>query len=135
MRWIVDGMNVIGSRPDGWWRDRHRAMVMLVERLEGWAITKARGDDVTVVFERPPSTAIPSSVVEVAHAPKAAANSADDEIVRLVRSGAQPQEIRVVTSDKALTDRVRDLGAAVYPAERFRDLIEPRGSNAARRTQ
>lgn len=84
-------------------------MVMLVERLEGWAITKARGDDVTVVFERPPSTAIPSSVVEVAHAPKAAANSADDEIVRLVRSGAQPQEIRVVTSDKALTDRVRDL--------------------------
>lgn len=109
-------------------------MVMLVERLEGWAITKARGDDVTVVFERPPSTAIPSSVVEVAHAPKAAANSADDEIVRLVRSGAQPQEIRVVTSDKALTDRVRDLGAAVYPAERFRDLIDPRGSNAARRT-
>lgn len=104
-------------------------------RLEGWAITKARGDDVTVVFERPPSTAIPSSVVEVAHAPKAAANSADDEIVRLVRSGAQPQEIRVVTSDKALTDRVRDLGAAVYPAERFRDLIDPRGSNAARRTQ
>lgn len=91
-------------------------MVMLVERLEGWAITKARGDDVTVVFERPPSTAIPSSVVEVAHAPKAAANSADDEIV-------------------ALTDRVRDLGAAVYPAERFRDLIDPRGSNAARRTQ
>lgn len=77
----------------------------------------------------------PSSVVEVAHAPKAAANSADDEIVRLVRSGAQPQEIRVVTSDKALTDRVRDLGAAVYPAERFRDLIDPRGSNAARRTQ
>ncbi|AGL27428.1 hypothetical protein J113_13625 [Mycobacterium tuberculosis CAS/NITR204] len=76
-----------------------------------------------------------SSVVEVAHAPKAAANSADDEIVRLVRSGAQPQEIRVVTSDKALTDRVRDLGAAVYPAERFRDLIDPRGSNAARRTQ
>lgn len=67
--------------------------------------------------------------------PKAAANSADDEIVRLVRSGAQPQEIRVVTSDKALTDRVRDLGAAVYPAERFRDLIDPRGSNAARRTQ
>lgn len=110
-------------------------MVMLVERLEGWAITKARGDDVTVVFERPPSTAIPSSVVEVAHAPKAAANSADDEIVRLVRSCAQPQEIRVVTSDKALTDRVRDLGAAVYPAERFRDLIDPRGSNAARRTQ
>ncbi|MBV9088657.1 MAG: RNA-binding protein, partial [Mycobacteriaceae bacterium] len=25
MRWIVDGMNVIGTRPDGWWKHRRRA--------------------------------------------------------------------------------------------------------------
>jgi hypothetical protein len=31
---IVDGANVVGSRPDGWWRDRPRAMITLVERLE-----------------------------------------------------------------------------------------------------
>jgi predicted RNA-binding protein with PIN domain len=124
MRWIVDGMNVIGSRPDGWWKDRDRAMVTLVDRLDRWA--SVQQDTVTVVFERPPPTAITSSVIEVAHAPEAAANSADDEIVRLVQADAQPHEIRVVTSDKVLTNRVRSLGASVYPAESFRDLIDPR---------
>ena len=32
-RWIVDGMNVIGSRPTGWWRDRPGAMRGLVAEL------------------------------------------------------------------------------------------------------
>src|SRR5437660_1180627 len=53
MRWIVDAMNVIGTRPDGWWKDRHAAMARLVDQLERW--TAATGDDVTVVFERAPS--------------------------------------------------------------------------------
>ncbi|KZS76129.1 RNA-binding protein [Mycobacterium kansasii] len=127
MRWIVDGMNVIGSRPDGWWKDRHGAMVALVDKLDRWAADERgpHGNAVTVVFERPPSRPIRSSAVEVAYAPKAAANSADDEIVRLVQADAQPDAIAVVTSDKALTDRVRQLGATVYPAERFRSLIDP----------
>jgi predicted RNA-binding protein with PIN domain len=124
VRWIVDGMNVIGSRPDGWWKDRGRAMVTLVDRLDQWA--SGQGDEVTVVFERPPSIAITSSVVAVAHAPKAAANSADDEIVRLVQADTRPHDIRVVTSDKALTDRVHSLGASVCSAESFRNLIDPR---------
>ncbi|KLO35315.1 RNA-binding protein [Mycobacterium nebraskense] len=126
MRWIVDGMNVIGSRPDGWWKDRGRAMVALADRLDLWAAT--RGDHVTVVFERPPSTAIPASVIEIAYAPRAAANSADDEIVRRVRADPRPHDIRVVTSDKGLSDRVASLGASVHPAAGFRDLIDPRGS-------
>jgi predicted RNA-binding protein with PIN domain len=125
VRWIIDGMNVIGSRPDGWWKDRGRAMLRLVERLDRWASTQR--DEVTVVFEGQPATAIGSSVVEVAYAPKAAANSADDEIVRLVQADARPREIRVVTSDKELTNRVARLGASVYPAATFRDLIDPRG--------
>jgi predicted RNA-binding protein with PIN domain len=124
VRWIVDGMNVIGSRPDGWWRDRGRAMTALVDRLEQWAA--AEGADVTVVFERPPAPPIESSVITVTHAPEPAANSADDEIVRLVRSDADPAEIRVATSDRTLSDRVRAAGASVYPAERLRNLIEPR---------
>ena len=115
-------MNVIGSRPDGWWKDRARAMATLVDRLDRWA--SVQGDEVTVVFERPPSTAITSSVVVVAHAPKAAANSADDEIVRLVQADDRPHDVRVVTSDRALTERVRGLGASVCSAERFRNLID-----------
>ena len=123
-RWIVDGMNVIGSRPDGWWRDRGRAMAVLVNQLEQWA--SVEGDDVTVVFERPPSPPIDSSVITIAHAPKAAANSADDEIIRLVRADANPSDIRVATSDRALSERVQAAGASVYPAERLRNLIDRR---------
>ena len=123
MRWIVDGMNVIGSRPDGWWRDRDRAMAALVSRLEQW---KKPGDDVTVVFERPPSPPIESSVVAVTHAPRAAANAADDEIVRLVQAADDPAGLCVATSDRMLVERVTALGASVYPAQRLRDLIDPR---------
>ena len=120
-------MNVIGSRPDGWWKNRSAAIAALVEKLDRWAAADgADGDDVTVVFERPPSSAIRASRIEVAHAPRAAANSADDEIVRLVQADPKPHEIRVVTSDKVLADRVRSLGATAYPAEGFRQLVDPR---------
>ncbi|MDA2894490.1 NYN domain-containing protein [Mycolicibacterium sp. BiH015] len=124
MHWIVDGMNVIGSRPDGWWRDRHGAMAKLVKRLERWAA--AEEVDVTVVFERPPSPPIESTAVTVAHAPVGGRNSADDEIVRLIAAGPHPEQVRVATSDLALAERVRSLNASVWPAERFRQLIEPR---------
>ncbi len=117
-------MNVIGSRPDGWWRDRRGAMTALVEQLERWAgLEKA---DVTVVFEQPPAPPIQSSVIRVAHAARPAPNSADDEIMRLVTADARPGEIRVATSDRTLTARVRAAGASVYPAERLRTLIDPR---------
>jgi predicted RNA-binding protein with PIN domain len=124
VRWIVDGMNVIGSRPDGWWRDRGRAMTALVDKLEKWATAESL--DVTVVFERPPSPPIESSVITVAHAPQPAANSADDEIVRLVLADAHPEHIRVATSDRALSERVHAAGAEVYPAERLRNVVDPR---------
>jgi predicted RNA-binding protein with PIN domain len=123
VRWLIDGMNVIGSRPDGWWRDRDRAMLRLVDQLERWAA--AEGEEVTVVFERPPSPPLRSTVIEVAHAPRARANAADDEIVRRLEASAQTAQVRVVTSDRWLADRARALGAAVVPAEAFRGWIEP----------
>jgi predicted RNA-binding protein with PIN domain len=122
MRWVVDGMNVIGSRPDGWWRDRHGAMVDLVGRLERWA--EATGEEVTVVFERRPVPEISSQRVVVEHAPQARANAADDEIVRLMAADPEPEKVRVVTSDRDLAGRVRLLGAEVEPACRFRALID-----------
>ena len=124
-RWIVDAMNVIGSRPDGWWKNRRQAMVRLVDLLERWAQTQEH--QVTVVFERPIEPRIDSSVIDIAHAPRAAANSADDEIVRLVHAAPAPQNLTVVTSDSALAERVEIAGASVYPAASFRNLIDPRG--------
>jgi predicted RNA-binding protein with PIN domain len=122
--WIVDGMNVIGSRPDGWWRDRHRAMVRLVDLLERWAV--AEGEDVTVMFEGPPRPPIRSTLIDVAHAARRGANAADHEIVRRIDAAADPTVLRVVTSDRLLAEQVRARGAAVHPAESFRDQIQPR---------
>lgn len=117
-------MNLIGTRPDGWWKDRGAAMIALVEKLDQWASVDR--DQVTVVFERPPRRAIQATRIEVTHAPRAAADSADDEIVRLVQADDRSHEICVVTSDKGLADRIRSLGASVYPADRFRELVDPR---------
>ena len=122
MRLLVDGMNVIGTRADGWWRDRDAAMARLVDRLERWSA--ASGDDVTVVFERRPRPPISSPMVEVAHAPKPGPNAADNEIVRRVRADPDRGSIRVVTSDRVLGDLVHGLGATVEPAASFRDRIE-----------
>lgn len=122
MRWLVDGMNVIGTRPDAWWKDRHGAMVRLVGLLERWAATE--GADVTVVFEQPPRPPISSTVIEVAHAPRPKRDSADDEIVRLLQAEPQPGTVRVVTSDHWLADRVYAAGASVEPSDGFRRRIE-----------
>lgn len=122
MRWLVDGMNVIGTRPDGWWRDRDAAMVRLVDLLERWAA--AEGEDVVVVFERPPSPPIRSSVIEIAHAPKPKRDAADDEIMRRLRADPHPELVRVVTSDRWLADRAGAAGAGVQGAEMFRALLD-----------
>jgi predicted RNA-binding protein with PIN domain len=122
MRWLVDGMNVIGTRPDRWWRDRDAAMLRLVDMLERWAV--AEGEDVVVVFERPPSPPIRSTVIEVTHAPRPKANAADDEIVRRLRADPDARAVRVVTSDRALVERAYAAGATVEGSEHFRARIE-----------
>lgn len=122
-------MNVIGSRPDGWWKDRHGAMVALVARLENWVVD---GDRVTVVFERPPTPPIGSDSITIAHAPAAAANSADDEIIRLLHHDHRRDRSTVVTSDGALAGRVRAAGAQVHPARRFGAILDAGSSTEDR---
>jgi predicted RNA-binding protein with PIN domain len=122
VRWLVDGMNVIGTRPDQWWRDRDGAMLRLVDTLERWAA--AEGEDVVVVFERPPSPPLRSTVIEVTHAPRPKANAADDEIVRRLKADPDARAVRVVTSDRALAERAYAAGATVEGADSFRTRIE-----------
>jgi predicted RNA-binding protein with PIN domain len=122
MRWIVDGMNVIGTRPDAWWKDRDAAMRRLVDLLERWAASD--GEDVVVVFERPPSPPIRSTVIEVTAAPRPRRDAADHEIVRRLRADPSPQSIRVVTSDRWLSETAQAAGATVEGSAPFRARIE-----------
>jgi predicted RNA-binding protein with PIN domain len=114
---LVDGMNVIGSRPDGWWRDRPGAMRDLVAALEAYA--RDSGEAVTVVFDGKAVEVPDASGVEVAFA-RGGRNAADHEIVRRLEAAPDPSKLRVVTSDGALAERAKGLGAEVLPAGSFR---------------
>jgi predicted RNA-binding protein with PIN domain len=116
-RLVVDGMNVIGSRPDGWWRDRDGAVRKLLTRLQELASTT--GDDTTLVLDGRPLTDVPEGDhggVHVRYATRGGRNAADDRIVELVGADADPASITVVTSDRELAQRLRDLGADVVGA-------------------
>jgi predicted RNA-binding protein with PIN domain len=121
-RWLVDGMNVVGSRPDGWWRDRRAAMSRLARWLEDYAAET--GDAVTVVFDGRPFELEDRGRVEVAFAP-GGRNAADHAIAERVEADPDPASLTVVTSDAELADRVRAAGADVVPAGSFRRMIEP----------
>ena len=119
---VVDAANVVGSVPDGWWRDRAGAAARLIHRIER---LDADGVDATaldlsadrwfphwfvVVEGQARGVEAPSGITVVD-----AAASGDDAIVaeteRLVAGG---RSVTVVTSDRALAGRVTDAGARVH---------------------
>jgi predicted RNA-binding protein with PIN domain len=112
-------MNVIGSRPDGWWRDRRAAMRGLVEQLDSYAA--GTGDEVTVVLDSRPFE-IESDVQVLFAAPRP--NAADDEIARIVAADSAPGGLSVVTSDSTLAARVRERGADVISSGSFRRRLD-----------
>ena len=120
-RWIVDGMNLIGSRPNGWWRDRPGAMRALVEELDAFA--ERGGEPVTVVFDGRPFD-LDSGSVDVMFASRRGPNAADDDIAVLVQRDGEPGGLSVVTSDGDLAGRVRAAGAAVVGAGEFRRRLD-----------
>jgi uncharacterized protein YaiI (UPF0178 family) len=118
MRRLIDAMNVIGSKPDGWWRDREGAVRRLVDEVRAWAAE----EPVTVVLDFGPDDLLGTvGSVTVVRAPRRGRNAADDEIVRLV---TQDADALVVTSDAELAARVRALGARVEGAGTFRRQLE-----------
>jgi len=125
---IVDGANVMGSRADGWWRDRAGAMARLHDELvvlaaHGIPVPPPGGDaaagqpavpwfpPILLVVEGK-SRAVAGLVtadprVEVVLAP----GEGDDEIARLAAS--VPGRRIVITADQALRDRSTQAGAEV----------------------
>jgi hypothetical protein len=104
---IVDGANVVGSRPDGWWRDRPGAALRLATRLAAGVPLPGA---VVLVLEGAARQGVPEGPFEgisVVHA----AGSGDDRIVALASSVDAP--VTVVTADRGLRDRVIAVGASV----------------------
>lgn len=138
---VVDAANVVGSRPDGWWRDRAGAaqrLLAAVDRLPRDGLAGADLPDdpdrpplrhwwprVLVVLEgaaRPASDTAPARVDVVA-----AAGSGDDAVVEAVRDtsgeGKGGPSV-VVTADRALAARCRELGAVVAGPRWLLDLLD-----------
>lgn len=138
---VVDGANVVGSVPDGWWRDRAGAAARLRDELAviagsglPAAIVRALGEPVAgdPAWDRPPEVVL---VVEgaargLASTPQvevvSAEDSGDDEIVAVVRERGLGRVCAVATADRGLIERVTALGAVIVGpravrAGRFRD--------------
>ena len=113
---VVDGSNVMGSRPDGWWKDRPGAARRLVGQIGAWA-----GEDVLVYFDGAPVPDMPSPEhVEVRYATRRGRDAADDDIAAYA---AGRPGLRVVTSDAELARRVREAGAEVVGARWLLDQL------------
>ena len=116
-RVFVDGNNVMGSRADGWWRDRGGAARRIAAEIA--LLARSRGGVWTIVFDGPgPRDTAPSrECLTVVHAGHGGRDSADDRIVELV--GALPDRTTalVYTSDAGLRSRVHAMGAQVAGAQ------------------
>ena len=116
--YVVDGMNVIGARPDGWWRDRVGATDRLLARLQ--ALARASDDRFTLVLDGRPRADLPEGThggVDVIYARRPGRNAGDDRLVELLAELTDPAAVTVVTSDRNLADRARAVGADVVGAQ------------------
>jgi hypothetical protein len=118
---LVDAANVVGSRPNGWWRDRAGAARDLVDRIRAATAAGRLPDPVTVVLEGAARAGVAegtSDGVEVVHAP----GSGDDTVVSLVGKGPAPN--LVVSSDRGLRRRVESGGAQVVGPRWLLDRLD-----------
>jgi hypothetical protein len=114
---IVDSANVVGSIPDGWWRDPVGAAERLRDSLGPVAehglsaVTDELSGplDVVMVVEGAARGVESSDGVRVV----AASGSGDDMIVDLVRPTVGARVCAVVTADRGLRERVSEFGAHV----------------------
>ena len=112
-RVFVDGNNVMGSRPDGWWRDRAEAARRLVAEIIPLAL--GHGGAWTIVFDGQEPPAMPPSpeCLTVIHTGHRRRDGADDRIVELVHEQPDRAASLVYTSDAKVRTRVKALGTQV----------------------
>ncbi|WP_307481251.1 NUDIX domain-containing protein [Microbacterium trichothecenolyticum] len=119
---VVDVANVVGSVPDGWWKDRAGAAARLLARLSALSVRGMDAETLGLSATRwfPRVTAVLEGEARVVEgegesvAVRRASGSGDDEIVRVAAELVGPwNPVIVVTSDRGLAARVEALGASV----------------------
>ena len=131
MRWVIDGNNVYGSRPDGWWNDRQAAARRFAQSVAEWCRT--HDDEVVLVFDAPvgPETfELAGGNLTIVQSQRRGRDAADDDIVDLVGRFTDDDTdevtvVTVVTSDRKLRARLPD-GVRIIGAGRFLDLLGAR---------
>lgn len=118
---VIDAANVIGSRPNGWWRDRPGAARSFTDRVRA-TVTAGRLDPpVTLVLEGRARAGVDEADidgVEVVHA----SGEGDDTIAAIA---AAHRDVVVVTADRELAERVRAADAEVVgPSWLLEQLVD-----------
>ena len=107
---VIDAANVVGSRPDGWWRDRAGAARRLWQQLQAVDLPETEVDLVLEGAAREGVTAGTTGHVHVVHAD----GHGDDAIVEAARRRLSVGcAVTVVTADRELQARAEDVGAEV----------------------
>lgn len=122
-QWLIDGNNVFGSRPDGWWNDRPAAQRRLAQRIAEWCRT--HDDSVTLVFDAPLSAAsaeLAGGNLSIVESERRGRDAADDDIAAMAADPDGDSHTIVVTSDRGLRRRL-PATVEVWGSGRFRDLI------------
>jgi hypothetical protein len=118
---LIDAANVVGSRPNGWWRDRPGAARTFVQRVRDATDAGRLSEPVVIVLEgqaRKGATEGESGGVEVVHAQ----GEGDDTLAALADSGPRP--VTLVTADRGLTERARKVGAEVVGPRWLLDRLD-----------
>jgi predicted RNA-binding protein with PIN domain len=104
---VVDGANVVGSRPDGWWRDRAGAAARLHGRL---VVADTSYDEIVLVLEGQAKAGVPrgrDGHLRTVHASK----DGDASIIEAAADArGNGHDVVVITADRALAQRVESLG-------------------------
>ncbi len=130
---VVDAANMVGSVPDGWWKDRAGAASRLRDRLDGLSVPASvleLGGDVwfpgvaLVVEGQARGIDQESGAVSVVRAAAAGDDAIVAEVERRVAAG---QAVVAVTSDRELREQVERAGAVrTQSVGWLRDLLDGR---------
>ena len=107
---LIDAANVIGSRPNGWWRDRAGTARTFVDQVTTAARVGRLPGPVVVVLEGQARDGVAAGMLDrvtTLHA----AGSGDDVVAELSTDAVEP--VTVVTADRGLRQRVEAVGAVV----------------------